>query len=251
MRLIAVSGVLSTTLVAACGLGIVDVAPEPSPARLLVISSLMPDAEDPSRVRAQVSAHLDPGVGHDRTLREVAYDGFQVADSTYAPQPDGQEGSLWWYAETSFPSPGPEGIRLGLPQVSGLGLAQSLSMRVRVETVPADSATAADTVRLAQGEDLVIGAEPPSNPAENFDWSLWLTSASMPGYGVEVGGSESWPTEVRVPRGEIPAAALPVEARLRIRWDRALDLVELSAVDRYELVLESHMVVVWTVTQAD
>ena len=244
MRPIAISGILSTTLVAACGLGVVDVAPEPAPARLWVTSTVAPYPGDSSRVQTTVHARLDPGIDRDGTPRRVASDLFQVEDCTYTPQP-GDEERPHWRAETSFPAPWPEGVRLGLPQVAGLGLAQSLSMRVRVETTPVGP------VRLAEGEDLVVGAEPPSNPAADFEWSLVLTSPSAPDYRWVLRGSESWPTEVRVPASEIPASALPVQAILRIRWDRSLDLVDLGPVDRYELNLESFMVVVWTVTRAE
>lgn len=250
MRLIALSGIVSTTLVAACDLGIVDLRADPAPTRLTVTSSIAPTVEDPSLVELALQATLYPGIGPDGVPRRMTSDILWVEDVAHAPSPvDGPALGVgpWgaprssWVVQDSFPTPGPEGIRLDLPQVAELGPARSIRMRVRVDTTPGD------TLVLAVGEDLVVGAEEPSNPAESFVWSLELTSLSEPDYGVVLDGSEAWPTELRVPADRIPDAVLPVEASLRIRWHRSLDLVALTPVERYELALRSFMVVGWTV----
>lgn len=250
MRLIALSGIVSTTLVAACDLGIVDLRADPAPTRLTVSSSVAPTVEDPSLVEVALHATLYPGIGPDGVPRRMTSDILWVENVAHAPSPvdgpalgvnPGGAPRSSWVARDSFPTPGPGGIRLHLPQVAGLGPVQSVRMRVRVDATPGD------TLQLAVGEDLVVGAEEPSNPAESFVWSLELTSPSEPDYGVLLEGSEAWPTELRVSADQIPDVVLPVDASLRIHWYRSLDLVALTPVERYELLLSSSMAVGWTV----
>lgn len=244
MRGMAAFAMASATMVAACSLGVVDLRLEPAPARLFVSSDLEPDPDDPSSVLITVDAALDPGVGPDRTARRIATELLSVEGVDHEPRDRVDPPRLTWRATDSYPAPGPEGVRLGMPQVAGLGLAESITMRVRVDVTPGD------TLLLAEGEDLVLTAEPPSNPAESLDWSLNLTSASLPTYRLELRGGAPWPTEVRVSSGQIPAEALPLQATLRIRWDRALDLVHFTSIERYELVLQSSMEVDWIVQAA-
>lgn len=244
MRGMAASGIATTMILAACGLGVVDLPADPAPARLLVTSEIAADPTDPSRVHVVVSATLDPGIEPDGTPRRVASNVLRVEDIGYAPSQSGDPSRPTWLATESYPTPGPEAVRLGLPRLEGLGLSETLRMRVRVAVAPGR------TIVLGDGQDLVITAEPPSNPAQTLHWSLYLTSSSMPTYRLQTGGSDSWPAEVRVPAGQIPTEALPLKAMLRIRWDRSVNLLELTPDERYDLALRSIMVVAWTIEAA-
>lgn len=241
MRGVAIGGITSTMMVAACGLGVVDIPPDPSPAQLFVSSAIGADPSDPSRVQVVVRATLDPGIGRDGSPRRITDDAFHVEGAAHSPSGSGDPSRPTWLATISYATPGPEGVRLGIPRLEGLGLAESITMRVRVDVTPDG------TIVLGDGEDLVITAEPPSNPAQTLEWSLDLTSAAMPAYALRMGGTDSWPSEVRVPADQIPASALPLRAALQIRWYRTLNLFSLTPDERYDLTLGSIMNVVWTV----
>ncbi len=240
MRPMAVCAIASTTIVVACSLGVVDLPPDPSPAELFVTSEIAPHPDDPSQVSVLVSATLDPGVARNGTPRRVTSDVLTVQWVDHSPTSSGDPARPTWLATQSYPAPGPEAVRLDLPRLEGWP-AETVNMRVRVDVLPEG------TIVLAAGDDLVLGAELPSNPAQELEWSLTLTSSSMAAYELRLGGHESWPEEVRVPAAQIPADALPLSAALRIQWDRSLSLLELTPAERYDLDLRSTMVVEWTV----
>lgn len=237
-------GIASVVVLCGCSLGVVDLPADPSPAELFVASQLETDPVDPSQVRLVVRATLDPGIGLDGVPRGVVSDLLGVGDGDYSPSDGGDPSRPIWLATESYAPPGPEGVALRLPRLQGFGPAERIRMRIRVDV------TSGGTIVLGDGDDLVLTSEPPSNPAQTLEWSLQLTSTSMPTFGLTMGGSESWPEEVRVPASQLPASALPVEATLRIRWDRSLNLVELTPDERYDLALRSTMVVGWTVEVA-
>lgn len=244
MRGVSMGGAASAIVLAACGLGVVDIPPDPAPAELLVISEIRADPDDPSQVRVVVRATLDPGITSEGVPRRVTRDVLRVEGTDHSPSPSGDQSRPTWVATESYPTPGPEAVRLGLPKLEGFGLAETINMRIRVDMTPGN------TILLADGDDLVITAEPPSNPAQDLEWSLELTSAAMPEYQVQMGGRRSWPAEMRVPAEQIPASALPLTAALRIRWDRSLELFELTPDERYDLRLRSIILVEWTVEAA-
>ena len=232
---------MSTTLVAACSLGIVDLPPEPAAAELLVTAELGADPGDPSRVQVLVTAVLDPGVGPDGTTRRLLSDVMGIHGANHVPTESGDPSRPTWLAAESYPNPGPYAVQLRLPRLQGLGFGEVVNMRVRVDVTPDE------TIVLDDGEDLVLNTEPPSNPAQELEWSLELSSSSMPDFRVALGGTETWPAEVRVPADQIPPAALPLKAEMRIQWDRSLDLFEVTPAERYQLSLRSIMDAAWRV----
>lgn len=240
MRGMAAFATASATTVAACSLGVVDLQMEAMPAELLVTSVIQPDPGDPARVLVTINAALDPGIEPDGSPRRLTSSVLYVEGTPHSPSRL-DDPSTTWTATESYPAPGPEGIRLGLPHLEGFGATGSITMRVRVAVTPGD------TIVLGDGEDLVIRAEPPSNPAETLSWSLDLRSPSVPTYRLKLSGGEPWPAEVRVAAAQIPPEAMPVNAWLRIRWDRRLTLFEVTPDERYDLGLQSIMVSDWTV----
>jgi hypothetical protein len=241
MRRRALGGTAAVTVASACTLGVVDLPADPGPAELLVVTEMAADPADPSLVQVQLTATLDPGTGLDGTPRRIVSEVLGVEGTDHAPTESADPGHLMWLATETYASPGPEGVQLRLPRLEGLGLGETVNMRVRVDVTPGA------TILVADGEDLVLTAEPPSNPAQTLDWSLELTSPSMSPFLLEVVGATAWPSEVRVPAEEIPPTAFPVDAVLRIQWDRSLTLFELTPDERYDLALRSVMVVTWTV----
>lgn len=244
MRGMAAFATASTTMMAACSLGVVDLSMEPMPAELLVTSKIEPDPGDPTQVLVTINAALDPGIEPDGSPRRLTSGVLWVEGKPHSPSRR-DDPSPTWTATESYPAPGPEGIRLGLPQLEGFGATGSITMRVRVAVTPGD------TISLGDGEDLVIRAEPPSNPAETLSWSLDLRSPSVPTYRLKLSGGEPWPAEVRVAPTQIPPGAMPLHAALRIRWDRRLTLFEGTPDERYELGLRSIMVVDWIVAPGE
>ena len=238
---VGVVSVCTLGVASACTLGVVDLPSDPAPAELLVVTEMAADPADPSRVLVLVAAALDPGVTLDGAPRRLVSDVLGVEDVDHRPTEPGDPAHPTWHATVSFPAPGPEAVQLRLPRLEGLGLGAGVNMRVRVDVTPGS------TIRVAPDEDLVLTAEPPSNPAQTLDWSLEVTSPGLAAFDLRRGGATVWPAEVRVPAGEIPSEAFPVEAVLRIRWDRSLTLFELTPSERYDLALRSVMTVAWTV----
>lgn len=241
MRGRTIGGTMAAALLASCSLGVVDLPVEPTPAVLTIVSDVEPDPDDPSQVEVVVQASIDPGTSIDGTARRLTSDVLRVEGRSLSPDVVGDRPKPTWLVTLPYPSPGPEGVRLGLPSVQGLGLPETLRMRIRVDVTPEG------TITLGDGDDLVIRADLPSNPAEHVTWSLDLRSESLPAYRMQVSGSGQWPEEIRVPRGQMPAASFPLEADLRIRWDRSLTLYELTPDERYDLVLLSIMRNRWSV----
>lgn len=237
----AASAIASTTIVAACTLGVVDLPPQPAPAELLVTAELGADPGDSSRVQVLVTATLDPGVGPDGETRRLLSDVMGIHGIDHTPSESEDPSRTTWLAAESYPTPGPYAVQLRVPRLQGLGFGEVINMRVRVDVTPED------TIVLDDGEDLVLTTEPPSNPAQALEWSLTLSSSSSPDFGVTLGGDEAWPTEVRVAADRIPSGALPLTAEMRIQWDRSLDLFQLTPSELYRLSLRSIMDVVWTV----
>ena len=128
---------------------------DPTPTRLRIVSALETVPGDASLVRLTLRAALEPGVRSDGSPRRVTDDVLRVGGTAYAPSqveaPSGRipprSGPTWLVTE-SFSSPGPEGIRLDLPQMAGLGPAQSIGMRLR------------DVARVLGHVDLSIGLLP-------------------------------------------------------------------------------------------
>jgi len=241
MRGVAAGGLASLSVVAGCTLGVVDIPAGPTPAELRVTSEFRADPSDASLVRIVVRASLDPGIGLDGAPRRIERTVLGVGGSDYEPASAPDPSHPTWLATGSYAAPGPEGVPLRLPILAGLGLAQGINMRVRVEATPGT------TILLGRGEDLVLTAEPPSNPAQTLEWSLDLTSASLPDFRVQRGGDDAWPAEVRIPADELPPSAFPIRAEVRVRWDRSLSVFELTPAERYDLSLTSVMVLDWTV----
>lgn len=244
MRLMAVCGIASAVVVAGCDLGVVDLVLPPSPAELVVVSEIRADPTTPDQVEVSVRAALDPGIGPDGKPRALDSGTLLVEGAPYLPSMTGQPPSPTWDASISFPAPGPEGVRLTLPRPEGFGPGTSLTMRVRVMTTPEG------TILLDQGEDLVITTELPSSPAETVEWSLALSSATMPGFRLQLGGTGPWPEQIRVPSEQLPTGAFPITAEARIEWDRGFTLIELTPQERYDLVLRSIMRLAWTLEVA-
>jgi hypothetical protein len=233
--------IVSTTIMAACTLGVVDLPPQPAPAELRVTSELGADPQDPSRVQVLVTAALDPGIGLDGEARRVLSDVMGIHGVSYSPSEPRDPSRPTWLASESYETPGPYGVQLRLPRLEGLGFGEVINMRVRVDVTPEG------TIVLQDGEDLVLTTEPPSNPAQELEWSMALSSESTPSFRILLEGEESWPAEVRVPADQIPGYAFPLRAEMRIQWDRSLDLFELTPDERYRLWLRSIMEVGWSV----
>jgi hypothetical protein len=237
-------GIAASAVITGCTLGVVDLDLDPSPAEMAITSEYAVDPADPSKVQVVVSASLDPGVGPERAPRRLTSDLLFVEGVEHPPSQTGDAPPYTWRAAVPFAAPGPEGVGVTLPRLEGLGLTQSFNMRVRSDLTPGN------TVVLAEGEDLVLTAASPSRPAETLEWSLELTSSSLPGFRLTMGGAEAWPEEVRVPADQLPAGGFPFEAALRIQWVRSLTLFELTATERYDAALRSIILAVWTVERA-
>jgi hypothetical protein len=233
--------VASLLVVVGCGLGVVDLVREPSPAELLVVSEIASDPEEALLVRVEVRAKLEPGIGTDGRSRRLLTDILGVQNQIYDALQAGDPPRPTWRAIDSYEEPGPEAVQLVFPRLEGLPPPPNINMRVRVDVTPGDS------IVIGEQEDLVLSTTPPTNPAQTLAWSLELTSPSAPAFRLFAGGEELWPTTVRVPAEQMPASAFPLHARLRIQWDRSLNLTQLTPVERYDLALRSIMTVDWRV----
>lgn len=229
-------------ILTACTLGVVDLQRHPAPAVLDVIATVSPYLDDPSRVQVVVDAELDPGIDADGTPRSLHEEELWVEEVAHGAAIAGDPPRFTWTTTKSYSTPGPEGIALRFPIIEGLGLPEPIQMRVRVATTPGD------TILLADGEDLVVHAEAPSNPARSLLWTLDLMSSST-AWSARQEGRTSWPEEVRILDGDLPSGAFPIEATLRIRWDRSLDLYDLTPVERYRLDLRTTFSVRWIVVR--
>ena len=244
MRGSAVGGILASAVLASCSLGIIDLPPEPSPTVLLVVARITPDQADPSVVRLEVEATLDEGVGPDGAPRSLLDDVLVVEGEAHTPLKPGDP-SPRWEASGSYPAPGPEAIGLRLPRVEGLPFPREVAMRVRVDVTPGP------VITLAPGDDLVLTAAAPSNASSYVSWYADLTSTTDPSFHVRLSGDgEVWPETVRVPAQELPPGAFPLKARLGIAWSRTVNLSALTEVERYDLELQSILVVDWRVESA-
>jgi hypothetical protein len=234
---------------AGCTLGVVDIdsdlGPDPSPARMFVGAVVEPHPELRRGVLVTIRAELDPGVGSTGTPRALVTDVLTVDGVPRVASEPNASGYASWISLSSHDAPGPIAVALVFPRIGDLP-STDVNMRLRIP-VPPD-----DTLVVAEGEDLVILADPPPGPFENLEamvWQLELRSPTQPAFLAADGGRGGWPQEMRIPAAQLAGAAFPLEARFRLRWLRSLVLFELTPIDRLDLTLESDMRTVWTVVR--
>lgn len=240
-RGITAAGIVSTSIVAACSLGVVDLRLAPSSAEFFVAAEFEADPDDPARTQVVVKAVVEPGITIDGRQRRLVTELLGVEDENHVPLASSEPENPSWMVTESYETPGPFAVPIRLPALEGLGFPRTINMRVRVEATPPG------TIVLAPDEDLVLTTEPPSNPAESLQWRFRILSSSLPGFQVNTTGSGPWPTEVRINAAQMPAEAFPLDAELIISWDRSLTLFELTPAEQYNVALRSTMLLEWTV----
>ena len=231
---------------AGCTLGVVDLGPVPSPARMFIGAVVEPHPELRGGVLVTIRAELDPGVESTGAPRAFVSDLLTVDGVSNVASKPNASGYVSWLAVASHDAPGPIAVDLTLPRLAELPPPNVVRMRVQIP-VPPD-----DTLVVAEGEELVIVADPPPGPFENLEamtWQLELRSPAQPSFLAVTGGSGGWPQEMRITAAQLVGATFPLEAQFRLRWRRSLVLVELTPVDRLDLTLESDMRTAWTVVR--
>lgn len=231
---------------AGCTLGIVDLDPDPSPARMVVASQVVPNPSHRGQVLVTVNAQLDPGIGPARAPRGLVSDALAVDGAVVAVSMTDAAGRSSWQSLATYDAPGPIAVELGFPRIAELPPPTTINMRVQIP-VPPD-----DTLVVAEGEDLVILADAPDGPFENLEameWQLELRASAPSTFLAVTGGRGGWPREMRIPAAQLVGGTFPLQARFQLRWRRSLVLFELTPVDRLELTLESDMQTEWTVVR--
>lgn len=232
---------------AGCTLGVVDLGPDPSAARMYVHSEVVPHPSLRGRVLVTVEAELDPGIGPSGTPRGFVSDALTVDGASGEATEPNAAGYSSWQAFAEHDAPGPIAVELRFPWLEELPPPTTIDMRVQIPVPPED------TVVVAEGEDLVILADPPTSPFQNLEameWELRVTAPAPSPLLIVTGARGGWPREMRVPAARFENATFPLRAHFRLRWRRSLVLSELTPTDRLDLTLESDMQTEWTVVRA-
>jgi hypothetical protein len=191
-----------------------------------------------------IRAELDPGVRSVGAPRALITDVLTVGGVPHGASKNASGYSSWTSLAT-YDAPGPIAVPIQLPRIQELP-AGDVDMRVQIPV------TLEDTLVVAEGEDLVIVADPPPGPFENLEameWDLDVRSAAQPSFRAAAGGRGGWPQEMRISAAQLRDARFPLEARFGLRWRRSLVLLELTPIDRLELTLVSDMQVAWIVVR--
>jgi len=227
------AAVLAAGGLAACSLGLVDAPlPDPSPAKMALTTRLTPDAADPGWVELTILGSLDPGISEAGERRRAVTGLLSIDGVAHEPSAgtgtsvaQGPSTALAWAIVERFPHPGPRSVRVAFPAVEGLPRPPDVQLLVGVELSPGDS------LRLGEGEDLVLGVRPRSSELSSSGrfttrdrWVLDLV-ASGRAFHLSL-SADRWPNEVRVSSAHLPRDAFPMSGTLLI--SRARTSADLS-----------------------